>query len=252
MPKQSLPAWVAAMAAVLFCASPALGEELRIIGAATTFYCYPSAAGNASTSGMACDLVSEMARRVGHSGVITLYPLARALAVTAGSKATLLAPVARIAARENHFSWQVQIFEDDVVVVAPATSAVDISSLDALRKLTVGVVRDGVSALLCEQFEVRGVSPVANDDTNARKLQAGRIDAWLSTWNGIRAAQREIGSSAATLRRGVVLSRVQAYLASSPDVAPDQLANWRSAMANMVKDGTYERILKKYGFELPQ
>lgn len=240
-----------AVAAMLY-GTPASGAELRLVGAATSFYCFQAPGNAGHVAGLACDLVSEMARRVGHPGGISLYPLARALTVAAQSRGVLVAPVARVAARENLFGWQVQIFEDDVVVVTRAGSGVDISSLEALRTLSIGVVRSGVGALLCEQFDLRNVSPVANDDTNARKLATGRIDAWISTWNGILAAQRDVGESELALRRGMVVSRVQAYMASSPDVAPEQMEDWRRAMAAMVRDGTYASILRKYRFQLPK
>lgn len=53
-------------------------EELRLIGASVSFYCYPAAGQAAGVSGLACDLVQEMARRVGHLSKIQLYPLPRA------------------------------------------------------------------------------------------------------------------------------------------------------------------------------
>lgn len=56
----------------------------------------------------------------------------------------------------------------------------------------------------------------------------------------------------ASWRRGVVLKRVQTYMASSPDVTPAQVADWKAAMAEMMKDGTYQRILQKYQFVLPK
>lgn len=242
-----------ALAAGVVLPCPAVyAEELRLIGASVSFYCYPAAGEAAGVSGLACDLVQEMARRVGHSGKIQLYPLPRAVMLGSSSTGVLVAPVGRLPAREKMFGWQVQLFEDDVVVVTRADSKVDISSLAAVRELSIGAVRNGVGALIAEELQLPHVDAVTHDDTNARKLQAGRIDAWLSPWNGILAAQRQIGSSPATLRRGVVLKRVQAYMASSPDVTPSQVADWKAAMSDMMKDGTYERILKKYQFVLPK
>lgn len=227
-------------------------EELRLVGAETTFYCYRSPAGDGAVSGLACDLMREMARRVGHSGKIQLVPLARALTVASTSRGVLLAPVARIAAREQRFGWQVPIFEDDFVVVTRRDSPVDISSIDALRKLQVGMVRDSAGARLSEQVGLTNVRLVPNDDANLRILNAGRVDAWLSSWNGIRAAQRDAGMADNALRRGVVLQRVTVYMASSPDVDAAQAAPWKAAMDDMLRDGSYDKILRKYRFELPR
>lgn len=239
--------------AVACLALPAAGAELRMIGAETSFYCIPPAPdSNDPPSGLACELMAEIARRVGHSGKIQLYPLARALMVAASTPGTLVAPVSRIPAREKQYQWQVPILEDDFVVVTNKDSRADISSLEAVRKLALGVVRDGAGARLAEAANFDRVSLVAHDDLNARKLNMGRIDAWLSSWNGILSAQRHVGLSADGLRRGVVVMRVKIYLASSPELDPALMADWRAALDAMVRDGTYSRLLRKYQYELPQ
>jgi polar amino acid transport system substrate-binding protein len=94
-------------------------------------------------------------------------------------------------------------------------------------------------------------SLVVHDDLNARKLQARRIDAWLSSWNSIMAAQRNAGLPLDALRRGAVVSRVKIYLASSTDVQAERMKPWHAAFEAMLKDGSYRRLLKKYNFEEP-
>jgi polar amino acid transport system substrate-binding protein len=232
---------------------PVAAAELRLIGAETSFYCIPPATDSSEPpSGLACELMAEMARRVGHSGKIQLYPLARALMMAITTPGTLVAPVARIPAREKQYQWQVPILEDEFVVVANKDARVDISSLEAVRKLALGVVHDGAGARLAEAAKFDRVSLVAHDDTNARKLSVGRIDAWLSSWNGILSAQRNAGLRADALRRGVVVMRVKIYLASSPELDPALMADWRVALDAMMRDGTYDRLLKKYQYELPK
>jgi polar amino acid transport system substrate-binding protein len=240
-------------AAALAAGLQASAAELRLVGAETSFYCQPSAAGSsAPPTGLACEIMAEMARRVGHSGKIQLYPLARALMVTSTSPDVLVAPVARIAVREKQYQWQVPLLEEEFVVVARKDSAVDISSAEAVRQLALGVVRDGAGERLARERGFGRVSLVAHDDLNARKLQAGRVDAWLSSWNGILSAQRNVGLGAAQLRRGVVLSRTQIYMASAPGLDPALLAGWRAALEAMKRDGSYDQLLRKYQYELPK
>jgi polar amino acid transport system substrate-binding protein len=244
---------VAAAVAIAGLCAPAAAVELHMVGAETSFYCIPPAVGSTDApSGLACELMAEMARRAGHQGKIQLYPLARALMMAATTPGTLVGPVARIPPREKLYQWQVPILEDDFVVVANKDAEVDISSLAAVRKLALGVVRDGAGARLADAYGFDRISTVTHDDLNARKLSAGRIDAWLSSWNGILSAQRNAGLRADALRRGVVVSRVKIYMASSPELDPALMADWRTAMDAMVRDGTYERLLKKYQYELPK
>ncbi|MES2264965.1 MAG: transporter substrate-binding domain-containing protein [Pseudomonadota bacterium] len=258
MHRYRLPRMLAALAAVLLIPGHAGAREepagaLRLIGGETAFYCFSASNPNeGGSAGMACEIVKEMARRVGYTGTFETYPLARALVMAANSPGILLAPVGRVAARENLYSWQVAIFEDDFVAVTRRDAAIDITSIEALRELNIGVVRDGAAAHLAKEKDLSHLSLVANDDTNAKKLHAGRIDAWISTWNGIRAAQRAGGFGIDSLRRGVVLARVKAYLVSSRDLPPAVVAPWKAAFDEMVRDGSYEAILRKYQFETPR
>jgi polar amino acid transport system substrate-binding protein len=235
--------WAAAM--------PARGaDRLRLMGGDISFFCNSGPDGKAS--GLACDVMAEMARRVGHSGRIEIYPFARALMVASTTPGVLLAPVGRIPGREKLYQWHLPIVEDDFVAVALRDSAADISSLAALHLAAVGVVRDSVGARLAEESGMPGVSLVTTDDTNARKLRAGRIDAWISSWNGIRSAWRLAGYPAGELRRGVVLARVKIYLVSSRDTDPALVAPWKAAFEDMRRDGSYDAILRRYQFELPR
>ncbi len=233
--------------------APRIGRaagEPHLIAGATTFYC--TAAEGGGVSGLACELVLELARRAGHSGAVDLYPFARALAVAASAPDTLLVPVGRTPAREDRYTWIVPLVEDDFLVVAKRDSTADISSFEALRDLSVGVIRDGVGAQLSAAHGLRHVSVVTEDQTNARKLDAGRIDAWISSWNGIRAAQRGAGLRIDRLRRGVVGSHVQVYLVGSRDLAPAVTAHWRAAFETMRADGSYGAILRKYHVDPPK
>ncbi|MRW94215.1 transporter substrate-binding domain-containing protein [Duganella sp. FT80W] len=240
-------------AAALSTGLQASAVELRLVGGETSFYCFPSAPGSSDRpSGLACELMAEMAKRTGHTGAIQLYPLARALMVAGTTPGVLVAPVARIAAREKQYQWQVPLLDEDFVVVASKDSTVDISSVEAVRKLSLGVVRDGVGARLAQELGFEHISLVAHDDINARKLGAGRVDAWLSSWNGILQAQRNTGLDPAKLRRGAVLSRTTIYMASAPGLDPALLADWRAALDAMKRDGSYDRLLKKYQYELPK
>ncbi len=227
-------------------------DEVRLLAAETAFFCVAKGVpGSGEATGFACEVVREMARRAGHSGRFEMVPMARAMFVGAAAKNVLIVPVGRIAHRENLYQWTVKIFEDDFVVVAPRHSKVDISTVAACTHLKIGMVRNGAAFHLAEEAKWSGMRLVAHDVSNARKLHAGRLDAWLSTWNGILAAQASAGLDPKALRRGVVVRRVEAYVAGSRDLDPAIGEKWRAVFNEMVRDGTYQRLLQKYEFVLP-
>ncbi|SEO09261.1 amino acid ABC transporter substrate-binding protein, PAAT family [Duganella sp. CF517] len=226
--------------------------KVRLIAADTAIFCSEDERRpGAPPAGLVCDMLRDMARRVGHAGPIELYPFQRAIMLAAAGPAVLMAPLARTPAREASYQWLVQLFEEEFVVVAKRDSGVDISTLDKVAHLHVGLVREGVAAELALQQRWPDLQLSTRDIANARKLDRGRIDAWVGPWNGILAFQRAAGLPVANLRRGAVLKRVQVYLAASRDLDPAVGAAWKKAFDDMVRDGTYRGLLRRYAFEPP-
>jgi polar amino acid transport system substrate-binding protein len=232
-----------------------MAAEVRLIAADTAFGCagervaaHPPT--GAAGIGLLCEIVHEVARRAGYTRAIEVYPLQRAL-MLAETSPGVLAVVGRTSEREQRHVWQVLLLEEEVVAVTRRDASFDIGSVAALRSLKIGIVRQGLAAALATEQRLPDVSPVSRDETNARKLAVGRIDAWVGPWNAIRTAQRAAGLPVEALRRGVVLRRVPVYLASSRDFDPEVAAGWKKAYDAMVSDGTYEKLLQQYQFERP-
>ena len=199
-----------------------------------------------------CAILIEIARRTGYTGAIEPFPLPRALFVAAAKPNVLVAPVARTPTREDKYSWIVTLLEDDFVFVATRDSVLDISSVESAGELKIGVVRGGVAAQLAEVRHWPRVQFVTRDISNALKLDSGRIDTWVGPWNAILNSQRAAGLPVSALRRGAVLQRVRLYLAGSRELDPAVAAVWKRAFDDMVSDGTYQRLLDRHGFVLPQ
>jgi polar amino acid transport system substrate-binding protein len=205
----------------------------------------------APANGMVCELLRELSRRVGYPLSPELLPLQRAMVVAAAGPGIVMAPLARTPVRERNYQWLVRLFDEDFVVVAKRGSNVDISTLDKVGRLRVGVVREGVSAEYIKQRGWQGLQLATRDVANAHKLDVGRIDAWVGPWNGILSTQRAAGLRTEDLRRGVLLKRTGVYLVGSPDLAPAVGAAWKTAFGEMIRDGSYARVLQQYGFVPP-
>jgi polar amino acid transport system substrate-binding protein len=233
-------------------ASAAPDGAVRLIAADAGVFCTrdernPTGPGN----GMVCDLLRELSRRVGYPLSPELFPLQRAMVVAATGPDIVMAPLARTPLRERHYQWLVRLFDEDFVLVAKRGSNVDISTLDKVGRLRVGVVREGVSAEYIENRGWQGLQLATRDVANARKLDVGRIDAWVGPWNGILSTQRAAGLRTEDLRRGVLLIRTGVYLVGSPDLDPAVGAAWKKAFGDMIRDGSYGRVLQQHGFVSP-
>lgn len=200
--------------------------------------------------GVSCALVAEMAHRVGYTKAIELMPQARAFGM-ARAGPMVLVPLSRNDSREAFFQWHIKLLEDDVVIVARQDSTLDISSVNAARELSAGILRGGSAFDFAERAGFAHLEALAEEKLNARKLAAGRIDAWIGLWNSIRRAQATENLPISSLRRGAILRQVEIHLAASLDVPATELARWKAALDSMKEDGAYRRILADYDYDLP-
>lgn len=229
-------------------ATPARAEVLRVVAGMIPGFCETRDKG---VSGVSCVLVAEMARRVGFKRPIELMPQLRSIE-TARVGPLVLLPLGRNDAREPYFQWQIKLLEDDVLLVAREGSAVDISSIEALRNMPVGSLRGGMAYEIAAREGLTHLEAVAEERLNARKLAVGRIAAWVGVWNTIKRAQASENLPVSALRRGAILRRAEIHLAASPDVPASDLARWKAALDAMKADGTYRRILSDYDYDLPR
>lgn len=203
-------------------------------------------------TGLATDLVREMAKRAGHSGKMELVPFGRALKQAETEPDTLIFIIGRNAAREPLYQWVVNLVDEEFVIAASSASQVDISSFEAAAKLRTGVMRASVGANIAKGRGLLNIDETTAEETNAKKLAMGRLDAWVASWNTMLHAQRLAGLNPKELRRGAVALKVGLYLAASKSLDKAEADKWRAAYEAIKKDGTYARILQQYQYELPK
>lgn len=235
--------WAASM---LLAVSLAAHGEAKLYGLETGIYC---AADGAGAKGLACDVMAEVARRAGHSGAVEVLPVARAQEVLRVPGNFFITPMVKDPALEKVNYFFAKIVDDEFVFIGVQGGKVDISSIDSAKHLNIGVLRASSAIPIAKAHGINQFEEVAQQELNAKKLLSGRIDAWLSSWNGARAAAKLAGLDPAMLRKGAVLGTVSFYLAASIGIDKAELAKWQAAFEAMRKDGTLAGILKKYDWQ---
>jgi polar amino acid transport system substrate-binding protein len=196
--------------------------------------------------GLLYDMLTELDRRTGNAGSVIPVPLRRAqlmLQTEPGSLATL----ARFPEIEHSYRWLCKLADDKVLLLARTGSNVNISSAEAAKNLRVGVLLGGPGEALARRLGFTRIETVSLSQNNARKLAAGRIDAWLTTWNIGRFEQLRTGGRLEALRSGAVLKTAEQYLAAPLSMDDRTASRWQTACATMRQDGTHERIARRYG-----
>lgn len=198
-------------------------------------------------AGVVNDLLEAMASRAGLSAHLVALPFYRMVNEMATHPDTPGA-VWRTADTGRAYDWQLKLFDDRVVAYARADSQADLSSVDALRRLRVGVLLGGVPDVMARSWGLAHIEATNDPGNIARKLDLGRIDAWLAVRSVAAFGQMRIGARLEQLRRGALEVPVAMYLACARRCDPVQGERWAAALAALQRDGTYARILRRYYF----
>jgi polar amino acid transport system substrate-binding protein len=200
--------------------------------------------------GVIYEQLEQMARRNGDAYDITPLPFNRIVAQLDSAPDTL-AVMWRLPENETRYQWIVKLFEDKMVLAVRNGSRFDISSAQAAATLRVGVVLGSPAEVIARRLNFAHVEATASAESNARKLAMGRIDAWIAVPAVIAQGQAAIGGAMGDLRLGGKIADVSLYLSCSRRCDGVDLGSWREAAEQMRKDGSRERILRRYRYQPP-
>ena len=192
--------------------------------------------------GSATEAIQEMFRRVQMDYTIVLYPWVRAIKMARTEKDTCVYSTTRTEEREKEFLWVGPVATSNWVFFAMADSSIKLESVDDARKFKVGGYRGDALALYLKGLKF-AVDEAYYDDQNVKKLEGGRIDLWATGHqNGPYFASKKN----VKIKPLLDFKQTELYLACNLSVAPETIARLNAALKAMGKDGTTDRINKKY------
>lgn len=195
-------------------------------------------------SGFSYDILQELARRVGSSPEVEILPVARAVDAMMNTP-NRLGTATITEARKPHFTWIAEVATDHLVIATPKGKRV--AKLDDLPKdARLGVLLASTMEKLLADRGFTQVSPVRVEDLNLAKLRKNRLDAWLSYGSLIKYECAKAGVSPDSFDYSEPFGVFHFYLVTSKDTKEEVYAPYRDAFRAMRKDGTYDRIVRKY------
>jgi polar amino acid transport system substrate-binding protein len=199
-------------------------------------------------SGYVTDIVRHILRRTGETSRIELVTWARGYKEALQKPNVALYTTIRSKARENLFHWVGPIAQRKMVFFAKKGSGIKIASLDDAKKVkSIGTYKDDIKEQFLKKAGFGNLESVMNDETNPKKLVHGRIDLWASAEDtGLLKAQAA-GVNPADLEVVFTVKEDGLYIALSKQTDLSVVKVWRDALDAMHKDGSFLRILKKWG-----
>ena len=199
-------------------------------------------------SGMATEVVEEILKRTHISYKLGIYPWARAYQMAQDAPNVLIYSIGRNAQRENLFKWVDVIEPYDVYLYRlKARPQVKVHSMDDLRNYKIGAVRDDIRAQYLEKAQIP-MDLVVEDSANAKKLASRRIDMFPIDELGVVALYKREGLDPADVVKVFKLDALSTglYMAFSKQTSDDVVRKCKAALAEMKRDGTFEKIRAKY------
>jgi len=210
---------------------------------------------NNRLTGSSVEMVREIQRRLGDSTPIQVVPWARGYNELENGTEVLLFSTTMTDEREPLFKWVGPVFRLDWAFYVKKGSGVVIASLEEAKALErIGTYRDDAREkfLISQGFE--NLDSTNNSVLNVKKLIAGRLDAVISSDEGIIASLIEAGFGPEDVEEAFNIRTYELYLSFSKDTSDEIVNKWHNAMKQMYTDGTFQEIYQRYypGRKLPE
>ena len=195
-------------------------------------------------SGALYDMMAELARRTGTPLIVEFVPWKRALFLTGSRPRTAIFPLTRNSERERQYRWLVRLYHEHFVFIANKGGSFDVRHPARGTHRKIGMLRG--SAML-NALRARGYKHIVEAATVAeclRFLTSGMVDAVFSDEAIMRNTLKR--SAQARFVFSGPVSSTTTWLGGSLDFGPAEEARLQRAMQDMIADGTYAMILKKY------
>ncbi len=199
---------------------------------------------NGGVSGIAAGIVQEIMTRTGFTQNIIIRPWSRAIHLSTGND-RMTFPLARLPYREDQYRWVGPILNDKLVFVVPATDTSDYNTPNDFKHLKVGVIKGAPPASRLGKAGFTKLQIVTDEGTNAKKILAGRLDAWYTSHLIMRDTFKKMGIDESKIK--VVLSDldITMYVGASKNLEK-AAGKWQEALDNMKSDGTFQKLLKTF------
>jgi polar amino acid transport system substrate-binding protein len=199
---------------------------------------------NQKAQGNLYQIFQKLVTRMGYSGSVEIVPWKRVLMETQKHSPIIFIPAARSPDRENLYQWiEPLMIESFGIFTMPARER-EMQTKERVRESRVCTLRGSATEELARRHQLSRLETVATNDTCARLLKAGRVDAWLAAKRAAFASYIQVGFDPAELRAGAVLEEWPLYLAASKAVPEADIRRWRIEFLKMKNDGTVEKLLR--------
>lgn len=198
-------------------------------------------------TGPAVDIVKAIQNKVGHVGKLEVLPWTRGYQMAQNEKEIGLFSTTRTEEREKLFKWVGPLVTNKWSFFAKKDKGIKISNLDEAKKIKrIGTYTDDAKEQFLKNKGFTNLDSSPNDQANAKKLEADRIDLWFSGDEDLPIICKSKGIDPNQFEKVYTANEVKMYIAFSKDIPDTTIQKWQKAYDELEQDGTIAAIFKKY------
>ena len=174
-------------------------------------------------------------------------PWRRAQAEAIDESNSLISPFARTPMREPNWSWVAKLL-DEKIYLYPAKGSPFLKTPTDLDKVkSLGVLAGGAPESIGNELHLEAaMQPVASEIQNARKLESGRLDAWMSQGMMANWAMHSANIAADTYDPRLFFRDAPLWVATSKTTSAENLTLLKKAFAAFLASPAYAEIIGRY------
>lgn len=190
------------------------------------------------------EIVAELLRRTRLAGHIEFVPWQRAIYLTGNLSRTAIFPLTRSPERETRYRWLARLYHEHFLFLSIKGRRFDVTRPELDKERRIGVLRGSLMIKVLRENGYRNIVEAASIDESLRFLRRGIVDAVF----GDRAIYRASldGMAFDNYLMSEPMRSTTTWLGGSLDFSEADAALFQMAMKEMVEDGSYALILKKY------
>lgn len=232
-------------------ARPASADVIRL----ATLKWEPYIGENIKENGFTAAVVREAFARQGHTIELHFLPWWRAVNDTQNGKYHALFPEYFDRQRLQHFLYSAPIQGGPLALLARRGSSISYSGMEDLKPYKIGVVRGYINTREFDNATYLNKVEVLDDLTTLKMLLYKRVDLIVIDYHVARfLLQNYLGIAPNTAVEPLypMLDEKLLYLCFSKQIPQNMryLVDFNTGLLSMKNDGTYDRLVEKFNFDL--
>ena len=200
--------------------------------------------------GISVDLVKEIQKRIDNKQKIKLFPWARGYKLTLKKPGYALFLTTRSKKREELFKWVGPISSMRLVFFKNKNRKdLNINSLDDARKVkNIAVAVDTISNQKLTDLGFTNLYVNKLASYSLKKIQENKTDLYPTEYYSFlyELKKKNLQDQIVPVKMKEPIYESELYIAFNKETSDEVIKNWQNALESIKKDGTYEKILKRY------